>query len=185
MNAHAVCMKMTEYNPKQLIALSGDDGEYSEKVFTDSLKSPRFKIINNSIKPKGGLWTSTYISGRSDWIEWCGWNMEEWIGRDAILVTVSPSARIFTIDNYTDLKYLIHKYGKHKVNNYRGDWGNRGYPNYEMIQQDYDIIHLTLSGLHDTANGFCDSEIYTLMGWDCESSLHLNNVLDDFVHITL
>mgnify|MGYP003632039741 FL=1 len=167
-----------DYIYSQLINLSPPK-KYNKKVFNRTLRQG-FDIVNrNSFnKPSGGLWTSTYRpydENQSRWIEWCHENMQsDWVGNDCILIEISQDARIFKIDEYQDLKNL---YALYPLNT--GADTTR-HIDFEKIKPDWDIIWLTGYGQWQTRN----SSVLNLYGWDCESSLILNNVVNRFKKIT-
>lgn len=140
---------------------------------------PAITRVKNQIfvKPLGGFWTSTYLSkGKfaSEWVEWCHSEEPEWIKnkeeeKPAVLLEVSPSARIYTIDSVSQLKWLQDKY-PHPEHEKWG-WGNFALLDWERIAQDYDGVHLTSRGQWATRHGSPN-----LYGWDCESTIWFRNV---------
>jgi len=188
-----------KYNYQQIKLLSGPS-RYDKRVFKADLKNGRFDIKNKEmggIKPDGGLWTSTYnpilykkhwrhgkdATFVSEWHEWCFSDMPTWIGKDCILITVKTSARIFQIKDMPTLMELYNKYPEVRLTD--NGWGNlepaTGWHSkcldFRKMKDDYDIIHLTSSGQVETRN---IGESIDLYGWDCESSLMLNNVIQAF-----
>lgn len=198
-NAVALCMMMKKYNYQQIILLS-PPRRYDSAFFKSDLKNGRFKIRNKEyggIKPEKGLWTSTYEPfmikkhwrhGKdavfvSEWHEWCFSDMPDWIGRECILLTVMNTAKIFTIDTYEDLKELYKKYPAVKISS--NGWGQYevskgGFQDncldFEKMKKDFDILWLTSNGQSETRM----SHQLNLYGWDSESSLMLNNVVQTF-----
>ena len=183
-------MKQT-YNYKQLIILKS---KYNIKTFKDNLKSKeRFNITNDYVKPKGGLWLSSYdptYEWLSDWGYWCSCEAPEWIGTDGILIDIKRTARIAQIKDMNDLQHFFKRY---PFIRYTEDgWGNKEIShfsgrclNYELMRKDFDIIHLTGQGQYKTR--MPDTSFYNLnlYGWDCESSLMLNNVINNFQKIPI
>jgi hypothetical protein len=167
-----------KYNYAQLINIQPPK-RFNRKVFSRGLRQ-QFDIVNKSSfnKPLGGLWTSTYQpygEYQSRWIEWCYDNSQkDWVGHDCALLEISQDAKIFKINEYQDLKNL---YSLYPLNT-----GATGYKhiNFEKMKPDWDIIWLTDFGQVDTRN----SSVLNLYGWDCESSLMLNNVVNRFKKIT-
>lgn len=120
------------------------------------------------VKANGGLWTSSYNNGKSDWIEWCEsanfWttdNQTKW------LLTVNENAKVLKIDAVSDLKRAYEKYG---YSPYRAIH----MLNYEKIAKDYDGIWLTSKGQWETRFSFPIS----LYGWDCECTHWFRWVFD-------
>jgi len=123
-------------------------------------------------KPRGGLWTSSYIDREhgSEWMDWC-------IGEDfrsarqhSWLLEPMPDARVYEIDTLHDLKALLRKH------HYDAPWNGLtlGYGlesrmlDFEAIAKRYDAIHLTSEGQWRTK-----LSTPNLYGWDCESTLWL------------
>ena len=152
---------------------------YDKKVFNRALRQ-QFDITNKTSfnKPLGGLWTSTYQpygEYQSRWIEWCYENIQkDWVGNDCILLDINQDARIFRIDEYQDLKNLYSLYPL----NTGADRTKQ--LDFEMMKPDWDIIWLTHKGQLNTMR----SSVLNLYGWDCESSLFLNNKVNRFKKIT-
>ena len=123
-------------------------------------------VINDWVKPHGGLWTSTYTPDEkycSDWIVWCvREEMYEWVSDSCYILYPNPDAKILTIDSKEDLKRVIDQY--HIVKN------GKKYLDYERISKDFDAIHLTERGQWDTR--LLEPNLY---GWDCESTLWFRN----------
>jgi hypothetical protein len=179
------------YNYKQLIILKS---KYNINVFKDNLKSKKgFNITNDHVKPEGGLWTSSYnpeYKWLSDWGYWCNSEMPEWIGTDGILIDIKRTARIAQIKDMNDLKHFFKRYPFIRYT--KDGWGNKEIShfngrclNYESMRKDFDIIHLTEQGQYKTR--MPDASFYNLnlYGWDCESSLMLNNVINNFNKIQI
>lgn len=144
------------------------------------LSKEHFDSIQNRgfVKPNGGLWSSTFkVNGEylSGWDEFCKEDFNKGLNPYKILFDISPEARIYTIDSQRDLKKLILKYGYHDDGSIKffKDAGIEPfalYPNFENIQKDYDVIHLTEKGQWETRMPRED-RAYNLYGWDVESSL--------------
>lgn len=133
------------------------------------------KPIKNSqwIKADGGIWTSTYYNGSSEWVEWC--DREQFFtqsSREGWLLYPNSKARVYIIDCYKDLEILVNTYGIHPFNRY---------PNidYEKMSKDYDGLHLTSKGRSDTRF----SEPYSFSGWDVESTHWFSWIFDEVKYI--
>ncbi len=115
------------------------------------------------VKPRGGLWTSSLIEGRSEWVDW----VEDEVFGDPFslewyILYPDPTARILVIDSLADLTRIL-KTGWQKSYPTSGvRW-----PDFEAIAERYDAMHLTSSGQWATRLTYPDS----LYGWDCESTL--------------
>lgn len=146
---------------------------------TGVLNESTFRPIKNSkeaIKPKGGLWTSSYDPAYgSDWLRFA--LHDTFFYDDDIpglwLLTPSPDAKIFVIDTAADLVELLAQYPdkKHPL----VEMGNPfllsyfSLIDYEAAAKDWDAIHLTEEGQHRTR--FSTPSLY---GWDVESTLWLH-----------
>jgi len=126
------------------------------------------------VKPKGGLWTSTFLpEGKyaSGWVEWCHGEMPGWIrGGKALLLKVYSWAKVYVIDSYADLERLVGRYP------YRGgslydltliDW--------ETALKDYDGVNMTDRGQWATRL----SRPLNLYSWDCESTLWFRDMFSE------
>lgn len=129
------------------------------------------------VKPDWGLWTSTFNpEGKyaSGWVEWCAGEMPEWIvDMHAFLLTVSPTARVYTIDSLGDLVSLVSKYPlKTDIPQLKQfEWID-----WEAVSRDYDGVYLTDEG--QWATRFSTPSLY---GWDSESTLWFRNVFTKVV----
>jgi hypothetical protein len=111
--------------------------------------------------------------------------MPEWIGHDNILLEIKDDARICKIDSEKDVINLYSIYPNNYPSPHTGYMGC--FLDYEKMKKEFDIIWLTPLGQQETRyhiqipgnNGNID-----LYGWDCESSLILNNVVNRFKKIT-
>ncbi len=127
-------------------------------------------IANYAIKPRGGLWTSTYQpdTHTSAWVDF--YRTE--YGAASVLpnpddlywsvLTPNPVARIYTIDHDDDLRTVIARY---PLPLYLGETPPQRI-DFARFSQDYDALHLTERGEHATR-----SSEPNLWGWDCESTL--------------
>ena len=190
---------MDRYSYSQLVNLSPPK-RFNRKVFKKFLFESQFDVLNRERlnKPGGGLWSSTYTPLQdydSQWIQWCAENCQpDWIGQDNILLEISNSARIFRISNAQDLKNLYTLYPRDErlwtppTVHWSHSHGVTVWLDYQKIAEDYDIIWLTEDGQHYTRSpeyfGSNPIKKIDLYGWDCESSLMLNNVINRFKKIT-
>lgn len=117
-----------------------------------------------------------------DWYLWCKTDQPDWITENSILLYINPNARILKIDSTEDLQCVLEEYPYVKF----GKWQSfRLYPNYKLIRKDYDIVWLTDRGQADTRNSTNYRGGVDLYGWDCESSLMLNNVVAKFKYFKI
>lgn len=118
---------------------------------------------NRFIKPKYGMWTSTYRDGKSGWVEWCiSESFSKPYDCNWFLLEPDPLGRILVVDTLADLKALLRQYPppEPKVSSFFAE------PDFERISQDWDAIHLTEEGQWATR-----MTIPSLYGWDAESTL--------------
>lgn len=140
------------------------------QIFTKKYKESKFEPITNSslgVKPKGGLWTSTFNKETGGgWLEWC--KGENWYKpMDKSFSLLYPQeCRVYEIDSAADLLELIPKY-----ENTKRPYHSR-FLNFEKLAGDFDAIHLTENGQGDTRFSAHNIGI-DLYGWDCECTLWL------------
>jgi hypothetical protein len=117
------------------------------------------------VKPRGGLWTATYLGPRlgSAWVQWCLTegvyvpNDGEWSGW---LLTPRPGIRVATIDTHADLEALYRRYPDDYAPHHPK-------PAWYALAADLDAVHLTAAG--EAATRF--TYPLTLYGFDCETWL--------------
>ena len=135
---------------------------------------PEIKPVENEsfVKPRYGLWTSTYRPHNkyaSAWVEWCVTEMPKWIkNKPAILLEVKDYIKVFEIDTQHQLQELYalfpSKLGFKTYSLKFIDW--------ERVAKYYDGVHLTEAGQWRTRY----SKPINLNGWDCESTLWFRDV---------
>lgn len=128
---------------------------------------------DDTYKPSGGLFTSTYrAKGRtaSDWVRWAAEDRPDWIQGPRFLLYPSGNARIFTIDSTEDARTLRDRFP--------GERGLRTsfYVNWFDVAEEYDAVHLTSRGVGVTR--FPEDESLSLNGWDVESTVWFADVFD-------
>lgn len=129
------------------------------------------------VKPKGGLWTSTYTpldpDGPCDWYRWSkaeDFRMYEW--RHPHVYTVSTQLKIIEIDSQQDLVDLLSEYRDPNRFGYSDPDLEQQYPDWAKLARDgFDAVHLTERGQWATRLVLTGPDLY---GWDCESTLWLN-----------
>jgi hypothetical protein len=171
--------------------ITGEELGLQVVIWSAEQPSPRwdrFKLSDNDgphsipIKPKGGLWTSTYLDPTriSAWAEWCRENTD-WLDvpHTAWLLEPDPKAKLLEIDCFEDLEQMFLRYG-HTVplaeglDLYRFEW--------QAIASTYAGIHLTERGQWATRL----SHPLNLYGWDCESTVWLQYAFTAVVsHVNL
>lgn len=134
------------------------------------------------IKPKGGLWTSTYTPNAefdSDWLRWC--YTEGYIaGTYAFRLKVEPDLDIVEIRGMKDLRRVVDKYSMDEYKN--RITRDHEYPiDFESMAEDYDAMRLTEEGQVDTRMpGMDEPDLY---GWDSESTLWFNWCFTDVEYV--
>jgi hypothetical protein len=129
------------------------------------LYAPHPKNLDESMKPRNALWTST-ASGNNNgytsaWVQWAESEMPQWIGQTGFLYDVSPSARILTINSDQDALIVAKKYGLNTTN----VMDLFMYMPWNKIAKDYDAIH------HVPSNRGADLFMHV---WDVESTAWFN-----------
>lgn len=121
------------------------------------------------MKPtQGGLWTSSYLSRGEFCSDWHRWTKDKNFMvpqlEDCWMITPDPDARIYNVDTFEDLKWLVQNYRQtiptYRESEYDIDW--------EKVAKDFDAVHLTTRGQIQTR--------YTKPGfyeWDAESTVWL------------
>ena len=114
-------------------------------------------------KPHAQLWTSTAIKNHngtwtSDWVDWCEYEMPEWISPKGYLYKVKPGARVlyFSEDMAEDLYRMFNgKSISHPVS------GINDFP-WDKINNHFDAVHIEKNKV-ENSYGFT-------YGWDVEST---------------
>jgi hypothetical protein len=129
------------------------------------LYAPHPKNLDESMKPRNALWTSTASGDNngytSAWVQWAESEMPQWIGRSGFLYDVSPSARILTINSDQDALIVAKKYGLNTTN----VMDLFMYMPWDKIAKDYDAIH------HVPSDRGADLFMHA---WDVESTAWFN-----------
>lgn len=125
-------------------------------------------------KPRGSVWTSSYLEDTSHWVMWCEKNKfalpEDGIWR-GYLLQAKENTRIVTINCHDDLLDLLGTY--HQVDEHFPQLAARTLDFEAMKKDGIDAIHLTSEGLIDL-----EGELKNLWGWDVESTCWLNPAFD-------
>jgi hypothetical protein len=122
------------------------------------------------VKAHGGLWTSTFHSNTSEWVEWCE-SQDFWTTdvRTGWLLTPNPDVRVLKIDSVDDLIKCVERYG---IEN-EDLGGFLTLLDFEKMSQDYDGMWLTSKGQWQTR--FSRPSLYS---WDVESTHWFRWVFD-------
>lgn len=158
-------------------------------VLNGELSPNKMKSIKNnifSLKPSGGLWTSSYIPViGSDWVQYSfqvgGFRIPETEKWDGFILYPNADAKIYKIDSYKDLERLMLMYrikSKLKFPNFYAKRKNFSI-NFEEMAKDFDGIHLTRRGKILTKNSYP----YNLDGWDVESTVWFRWIFDKVIPI--
>ena len=132
---------------------------YGHKEFNKKL----FNSIKNRItftKPNGGLWASD-INAKYGWKDWCeNNNFRECNLENSFEFSITPDARVLTINNVEILKDLP------KIKNNIIPTSMWCFLDFEKLSKSYDVIEVNISA---------DRDLYwELYGWDCDSILVMN-----------
>ena len=149
------------------------------QIFVSKYKpNPKlFESIRNRMdfnKPKGGLWTSTYVPKFiSAWVYWCETNYPPPLtGKSLWQLKIKEDAKIYTINTREDFLKL-EELGLLKDSNMPGG----KVIDFEKAAEVFDGIRLTDSGVENT--GVWDLVTPTLYGWDVESTIWFRWVFED------
>lgn len=127
-----------------------------------------FKPIKNAhhIKPKGGLWSSTYTPDEkyvSEWHEFCGEEFNNKLTKYMSIFEFKNNTKVYQIDDYDDLACLYNQYS-YRYKDYFD------FLDYEKLSEKFDVINLTSRGQWETRL----TNPYHLYGWDVECCLIMN-----------
>jgi len=127
-------------------------------------------------KPKGGLWTSTYSEGTSDWVRWCSgehFKCGVYVGS---VLKVAKEARIYDIRSVADYTRLTEAYPfspygfghiERKIEEVlHGPSLMFKFIDWELISEKWDGVHLVNPGLR--------WDVMPLSAWDVESTVWLH-----------
>ena len=183
-----------------------NDLQFNDERF-DAHLSSCFKLESNIAyrnKPSGGLWTSSYWENDetgciSAWHSFCQENWGDYtepsIRSDglpprkadintrlsylAILIQVKKDARIYMINSKQDYKDLYSLYPYEQP----ADATNLDFYKHQIdwmeCKKNFDIVCLTTEGELYTRGSWQNDDM-ELYGWDCESSVMLNNVVESY-----
>lgn len=134
----------------------------------ESLVQP---VVNGyTTKPRiGGIWTSTYLPDHtSAWFSICERIPYKVAPKEAswYLLHPKPNLRVLEIDSFGDCIDLYKNYSRPNID--FPEEKRMSMLDFELLQHDFDGVHLTFEGELATRN----SEIFPNMAeWDCESTL--------------
>lgn len=112
---------------------------------------------DKSVKPRGGLWTSSYHEKLgSDWVQWCLSEAFRGPRFNCYLLHPKNNVRVYTINYLFQLEDLIGAKSSYLD----------GSIDFESIARIYDGIRLTRDG--QWATRLSSPSLY---GWDCESTV--------------
>jgi hypothetical protein len=124
------------------------------------------------IKPKGGMWTSTYTPNEehdSDWIRWCS-SEGFYGGRHKWRLKPKEDIRVLVVDSLDDLKAITNVYKKEYYKGTKASLIGSFPLDFQLIAEDFDAMRLTEDGQWDTRlTGSDEPDLY---GWDTESVLN-------------
>ena len=133
-------------------------------------------VRNFLVKPRGGLWTSTFTPNKefcSAWVKWCAYEMPDWLSDNCYVLWPRKTAKIYIIDRYKHLEALAELYGVIREKDII-------FLNWENIAKFWDAVHVTENGVWST-NKLIGLSLY---GWDCESTIWFRNVFARWKHIS-
>lgn len=148
-----------------------------------SLSSERIDPVQNryGIKPKGGLWTSSYHPQTgSGWVQWCmseHFKVPEDGSWESCVLTPRSDAKILVVNTYDDLLSIIEKYPDPQGLTLCGYTHTA--IDFEKMSLDYDAMHLTEDGQWETRL----THPHSLYGWDCESTVWFRWVFEKVEYV--
>lgn len=150
----------------------------------------KFEPIENQSaffnKPMGGYWANEFGTKNYNWIQWCtdaGFfeNKPKEYRTIYTRFYLKRTARVITIDNRKDLIKTINSYRIH--NAYEGEAPEYAI-DYELLQKDYDVIHVTQRACWECRYPF-SNKYATLNVWDIDTYLIMNQEAIDEASIIL
>jgi len=117
------------------------------------------------VKPKGGLWTSTYDAKEcaSGWVAWCEHEAPAYlVGRRWFLLTPAADARVLIINTVADMDALYRCYADRVTG-----LSFVSMLDFEAMARDFDAMRVTEAGQWATRLTYPQN----LYGWDCESTV--------------
>lgn len=150
------------FGPWDLDDSKADISESAEIKLGLQLYVPRPREVDEALKPKAKVWTSTARqaddgSYTSEWVEWCKYEMSHWLSEKGTLYKVLPGAKILQLNTDAEARELAIKYGV----NVKDELSLMMNMPWEQVSKDYDAIH------HLPTNRW-DNMI--MSSWDVEST---------------
>ena len=143
----------------------------------ESIDEDEFNEIKNtddSNKPSGGLWSSSYrkySKYKSDWLRFCGIERFSAGFIDyGVLIDLKKNTRLYVIDTMDDLERLYESNKHHTISGFKT-------LDFEKILSKYDAIYLSAKGQISTRYGrrnLISIKELNLYGWDVECLLIMN-----------
>lgn len=143
----------------------------------ESIDEDEFNEIKNtddSNKPSGGLWSSSYrkySKYKSDWLRFCGIERFSAGFIDyGVLIDLKKNTRLYVIDTMDDLERLYESNKHHTISGFKT-------LDFEKISSKYDAIYLSAKGQISTRYGrrnLISIKELNLYGWDVECLLIMN-----------
>lgn len=120
---------------KRAVTFTGKQARTLDAPRADLMRPVKFNAAGwSGNKPHGGLWTSTRLGrGYSDWVNWCGAEMPEWIG-DRYALRVDAVARVLHVWTREDVEALP-KFAR--TDHYKHKQGI----DFEALSRVYDGVH--------------------------------------------
>lgn len=139
----------------------GGPGEPKADKIPEIKNEPRF------VKPRGGMWTSTYNEeSGSSWLQFLLSEYREGLPKNTGWLLMPTRCRVFTIDTLQDLEEAVARWTVPQIPELEKIDFFKHLIDFEAAQKEVDAIHLTEEGQWRTR-----LEIPNLYGWDSESTL--------------
>ena len=126
----------------------------------------------NHNKPVGCFW----ISINNDWERWCEIEMPHWLNHPRHKITLSKDARVLSIKNLKDAESCPKQIPEflRSMPAYLRDTGEI-YLDFEELAKQYDVVEIYAGSNAELYHAFC--------GWDCDSAIVMNNVVEEIQEI--
>lgn len=143
-------------------------GGVIDKKALEEYLSKKGSVENLGINKPGGhvFWTSTLKDKQSAWLEWCSYEMPEWIGNQAAIIR--PGGKVFHIKDMTSYEYLYSEFPLKE-----DPYGSHTFMGRNQRNLDWPAVAKEWDGIHMTEDAVWSTRDFTY-GWDMESTAWLN-----------
>lgn len=145
------------------------------KIFDRNKIAPICNLVQHS-KCNGGVWTSSFVRGKSDWLRWITSESypEPLVNVKGTILTPKQSARVLVFQRLEDLRNLEEQYKIQCSYPLFDEEGLNFYFNFEELSKDYDAVHFNKFNKE-----FLDGHIQPFKIWDVESTIWFRDVFEE------